>query len=71
MWQNANEFSYYIQKRALEEDASCNTVLLQYCEELDLDPEEVAPLVNRSLKDRLEVEFADMGLLKKSPSLYD
>jgi GMP synthase PP-ATPase subunit len=44
---------------------------MQYCEEYDLEPEVVAPLVNRQLKDKLAVEFADMGLLKKQPSLYD
>lgn len=44
---------------------------MMYCEMLDVDPESVAPLVNRQLKDKLAVEFADMGLLKKQPTLYD
>lgn len=71
LWRTPNEFSYYIEGLAAEEGISCYDAIMQYCEEYDVEPEVVAPLVNRQLKDKLAVEFADIGLLKKQPSLYD
>ena len=71
LFQTANEFSMYIEKLAVEEGIPCYNALLNYCEEQDLDPEEVAKSVSKQLKDKLEVEFADLGLLKKTPSLFD
>lgn len=71
LWRNPNEFSYYIEGLAVEQGVGCYEAIMMYCEMLDVDPESVAPLVNRQLKDKLAVEFADMGLLKKQPTLYD
>lgn len=71
LFQNANEFSMYIEKLAVEEGITCYSALLNWCEEQDIDPEDIAKSVSKQLKDKLAVEFADIGLLKKSPSLYD
>lgn len=71
IWQSANEFSYYIESMAADQEISCYDAMLAYCEREDVEPEALAPLVNRQLKDKLAIEFADMGLLKKQPSLYD
>lgn len=71
MFQNSNDFSLHIETIAIDEGMSCYNVLLNYCEEHDIDPEDVAKNINKQLKEKLAVEFAEMGLLKKSPSLYD
>lgn len=70
LFQNANEFSMFIEQRAIEEGIPCYTALLEYCEEQDIDPEELTKSVNRQLKEKLAVEFAEMGMLKLTPSLY-
>lgn len=71
MFQNSNEFSLYIETMAIDEGISCYNALLNYCHDNDIDPEDIAKNVNKNLKEKLAVEFAEMGLLKKSPSLYD
>lgn len=71
MFQNSNDFSLFIETIAIDEGISCYNALLNYCHDNDIDPEDIAKNVNKQLKDKLAVEFADMGLLKKSPSLYD
>lgn len=71
MFQNSNDFSLHIETIAVEEGISCYNALLNYCHDNDIDPEDIAKNVSKQLKDKLAVEFAEMGLLKKSPSLYD
>jgi hypothetical protein len=71
LFKSANEFSQHIQNLALDEGITCMQALLQYCDENDLEPDEIAKSVSRNLKDQLEVEFAEMGLLSISPTLYD
>jgi GMP synthase PP-ATPase subunit len=56
---------------AVKEEISCYDAIIAYCENADVEPEAVAPLVNKQLKEKLAIEFADMGLLKKQPSLLD
>ena len=71
MFQNSNDFSLYIETMAIDEGISCYNALLNYCHDNDIDPEDIAKNVNKNLKEKLAVEFAEMGLLKKSPSLYE
>lgn len=71
LFQNANDFSLYIERTAIEEGISCYNALLNYCEEQDVDPGDIAKSVSKQLKDKLAVEFAEIGLLKKSPTIYD
>ena len=71
LFNSANEFSQHIQNLALDEGITCMQALLQYCDENDLEPDEIAKSVSRNLKDQLEVEFAEMGLLSISPTLSD
>ena len=71
LFKSANEFSQHIQNLALDEGITCMQALLRYCDENDLEPDEIAKSVSRNLKDQLEVEFAEMGLLSISPTLYD
>ena len=71
VFQTSNDFSLYIEQKALEDGTSCYHALLNFCEEQEIDPEDVAKSVNKQLKEKLAVEFAELGLLKSSPSLYE
>lgn len=61
----------FIEQRAVDEETSCYQALLSYCEEADIDPEDIAKSISKPLREKLAVEFAEIGLLKKSPSLYE
>lgn len=71
IFKSSNEFSLHIEKTATEKSATYLATLLEFCDEHDLEPESVGSLVNKSLKDKLEIEYASMGMLKKQPSIFD
>lgn len=71
LFQNATEFSQTIEEMAVNENISYVDCLLKFCDENDLEPDEIASSVGKSLRDKLEVEFAEMGMLQKLSSLYD
>jgi GMP synthase PP-ATPase subunit len=71
MFKSPNDFSLFIEKQAIKTKSNCSTVLIEYCENNDVDYDKVATLVNRQLKDKLAIEFAEMGMLRAQPSLED
>jgi hypothetical protein len=71
LFQNANEFSMFIEKLAVDQGIPCYNTLINWCEENDVEPEDIAKSVSRQLKEKIAVEFAEIGLLKKAASLYD
>jgi hypothetical protein len=43
--------------------------VLEYCKENYLEPEDVAKLINKSLKDKIEMNFRDLNYLPKQAQL--
>jgi len=43
--------------------------VLSYCEDNDLDVEEILPLISRPLKERIKVDASNNGYMKKTASL--
>lgn len=43
--------------------------ILAYCKENFLEPEDVAKLINKSLKDKLEMDFREANYLPKQAQL--
>jgi len=43
--------------------------VLEYCKENFLEPQDVAKLINKSLKDKIELDFQDMNFLPKTAKL--
>lgn len=43
--------------------------VLEYCKENFLEPADIATLVNKSLKDKIELDFRESGLLPKQAQL--
>lgn len=69
MFQNANEFSMFIEKKALEEEMTYVETIIHFCEEHSLEPENIAAMINPSLKAKLEINFQDMNYIKKTAKL--
>jgi hypothetical protein len=69
MFKTANEFSLYIENQVYEKNISYMDAVLEYCAENYVEPEEIAKLINKSLKDKLEVNFQEMNYLPKQAQL--
>lgn len=69
MFKNANEFSMHIEKISKDLNISYMDATLTYCEENLLEPEDISSLINKSLKDKIEVEFRDLNYLPKLAQL--
>jgi hypothetical protein len=59
----ASEFSIRIEKTATLSGTSYVDALLKYCADHMLDPEDVAHLISKSLKEKLESDFISMNML--------
>ena len=71
LFKTANEFSMFIEQRAIDEDIPCLQALIEYCDEEGVDYEDVARNVSKQLKEKLALNFADIGLMKRNASLDD
>lgn len=66
---NANSFSQYVEQRAIKEGIDCVDILLEICETKDVDPDEIAELISKPLKNKVEAEMIRRGQLKSSSIL--
>jgi hypothetical protein len=64
-----DEFSTLILLRAEHYNTDCLDAMVTYCEELGLEMEVGATLVNEVLKARLHDEFMELNYLEKSSKL--
>lgn len=64
IFKNETDFSLYIEEESIRKNSSCIDTLIEYCEDNDLDVNDVSSLVNRSLKERLANEYAERNMLK-------
>ena len=69
MFKNANEFSLYIEQLVKEKRMSHMDAVLEYCKENFLEPEDVSKLINKSLKDKIEMDFRELNYLPKQAQL--
>jgi hypothetical protein len=71
MFKNANEFSLHIEMIVKEKRINHMDAVLFYCKENALEPEDVSKLINKSLKDKLEINFQEINFLPKKSKLED
>lgn len=71
LYETSAEFSLYIETIALEKRISQLDAILEYCEENYIDPTDIVPLINSTLKSKLERLYQENGMLPKSTSLED
>ena len=69
MFKNSNEFSLNIEKIVAERKLSYMDAVLEYCKENYLEPQDVARYINKSLKDKIEMNFRELNYLPKQAQL--
>jgi hypothetical protein len=69
MFKTANEFSLHIEQMVRDTKLSYMDAVLEYCKQNYLEPEDVAKLINKSLKDKIELNFRDLNYLPKQAQL--
>lgn len=69
LFDNASDFSQFIELSALKEDRSCSSIIIEYCEDRDIEADDIAKLVTKPLREKLMLEMQAEGLLRKSSSL--
>ena len=68
LFRTATEFSMFITDAANKNGDSITQTILNYCEDRDVDPEDIAKLVSKPLKELIAMEMQESGLLKKDSS---
>lgn len=69
MFKTANEFSLHIEQIVRDQRISYMDAVLEYCKENYLEPDDVASLINKSLKDKIEMDFRELNYLPKQAKL--
>lgn len=69
MFKTSNEFSLFIEQTSREKRMSHLDAVLEYCKNNFLEPEDVAKLINKSLKDKIEMDFREANMLPKQATL--
>jgi hypothetical protein len=68
-FRSSNEFSLHIEEKVLKEKLTYMEAVIQYCEEVDIDIEAIANLINQSLKEKIKIEAEDNNYMKKRAKL--
>lgn len=69
MFKTSNEFSLYIEQIVRDKKMTYMDAVLEYCKENYLEPEDVSKLINKSLKDKIEMNFRELNYLPKQAQL--
>jgi hypothetical protein len=69
MFKTSNQFSMFIEQQARDKRISHMDAVLEYCKENFLEPEDIASMINKSLKDKIEMDFRDANMLPKTAQL--
>lgn len=68
-FRSSNEFSLYIEERVLREKIGHMDAVIKYCDEIDIDVESVAKLINQSLKEKIQLEAEEQNYMRKRAQL--
>ena len=71
MFKTANEFSLYVEQLVKEKKLSYMDAVLDYCKENFLEPEDIAKLINKSLKEKIAIDMQELNYLPKTAKLDD
>lgn len=69
MFDNQNDFSKHIEQSAVDNNMSYVDALLLYCEEKLLEPDDISSFINKSLRDKLEIDFIELNYMSKRAGL--
>lgn len=68
-FRSSNEFSLHIEEKVAKEKISYMDAIIAYCNDVDIDVESVANLVNQSLKEKIQIEAEENNFMKKRSKL--
>jgi hypothetical protein len=69
MFKNATTFSLHIEELAAKHKISHMDAVLKYCEDNYLEPDDIKSLINKTLKDKIEVNMREQNILPKKATL--
>jgi hypothetical protein len=69
IFKNTNEFALFIESIVVEKKVSHMDAVLMYCEKNFIDPEDISSLINKNLKQKIELNFIEANLLPKKGKL--
>ena len=69
MFKNANDFSLHIEHKVSQSKMTYMDAVLEYCRINYLEPEDISQLINKSLKDKIEMNFRELNYLPKQAQL--
>lgn len=71
LFNNASDFSHFIESAAKREERTCTDVILEYCDSRDIEPDDISRLISPSLKGKIEQEMIESGLMAERNTLED
>jgi len=67
---NSKEFSLKIEQIVqVKKGISYMDAVLKYCEDNDIDPSTVAPMLTKALKDKITIEAQNLNIIPKTGQL--
>ena len=69
MFKNAAQFSLHIEEMASQKRMSHMEAVLKYCEENCIEPDEIKSLINKTLRDKIEIDMREANMLPKQATL--
>lgn len=69
IFKNHNEFALYIETIVAEMGLTHMDAVLLYCEKNYIDPEDISKLINKNLKQKIELNMIEQNYLPKKGSL--
>lgn len=71
IFNNSTEFSLYIEELSSNKRLTHMDAVLYYCKENYVEPEEIAPLISLSLKDKIAMNMRADRMLPDSTPMLD
>lgn len=69
IFKTTNEFALYIEQVVVEKRISHMDAVLLYCEKNFIDPEDISKLINKNLKQKIELNMIEANYLPKKGTL--
>lgn len=69
IFKNSNEFSLFIESIVLDKKINHMEAVLYYCEKNYIDPEDIAKLINKNLKEKIQLNMIESNMLPKTGKL--
>lgn len=69
IFKNTNEFALHIEEIVAEKRISHMDAVLLYCEQNFIDPEDISSMINKNLKQKIELNMIELNYLPKKGTL--